>query len=219
MTVERVAEVISREDDDSALPKNQQEWFVWLSENLESFNGNLANASLLMADFVTGIDYIIETLASRSHRIRELPNPDLVITPEIAENLPPIGYNSEDHEIYVAQPFLEMASKLDMERIVTTHAFNGEVGFRGTPPDIFGLAGVEEGYHAIFAQFKDHVHQSLSGDNNSLAQYNAQEDEYRALKWQIRFAREHNMPAETTEILQEQLEQARALRSARFKYY
>lgn len=213
MTVESILEGMPKESPESDLPKNQQEWLTWLSENLESFDGSLTNASLLMTHFVEGLNYIIKTLTSRGLRIECLP--DLVIPFKIAEHLPPIGYNLDDKEIYVVKTFLELASRLNMEKMETAYTRNNEVGFKGTPPDIFLLAGVEEAYHAVFTQYKDHGHQEdLSGDC-SLAEYTAQEDEYRALKWQIRFARDHNMPAETQKILQEELEQSRALRSAR----
>ncbi len=187
------------------------EWSDWLHANAKGFKGNLTNAGLLMSEFVAGRNYVIDKLNSKN--LKGFERPKVVILTDDFAAPSPIGSALGGHASFVKQSFLEEYSLLDMYATTTVTRADGEVAFHGTIPDMFRLAGVEETHHGVFEQIKKDIPSGVNPLSSSIAEYDAKEIEYRALKWQIRYAKEHHLPEHTINRLKERLEAARTIRT------
>jgi hypothetical protein len=83
--------------------------------------------------------------------------------------------------------------------------------FKGQPKEFFELSGVEETHHQLFGQMKG-VQETKPPSSLSLNEYDAQEIEYRALRWQIQYATDHKMSETTISTLRKRLDKAQEVR-------
>ena len=187
-----------------------QEWQDWLSSNLPDFKGNYENAGLLMASLTIGRNYVIDKLSSRG--LKGFEKPKVVILTQDSATSSPIGSALGGHVQFVKRSFIEEYSQLDMSAKASVTRTDGEIAFIGTVPDMFRLAGVEETHHGIFEQINKDIPPGVDPLSSSMAEYDAREVEYRALRWQIRYAQEHNLPQHTIDKLKERLASAKQVR-------
>ena len=106
--------------------------------------------------------------------------------------------------------FLETCSKLDMFSVYTVTRADGGVAYKGTIPNLFRLAGVEEFHHSVYEQYKG---KQQGGDplKESIPEYDAQDNEFRALRWQARHALD-GMDDITIKNLERRITDAREVR-------
>ena len=184
---------------------NLQQWKDRLLSDVE-FKGDVENASILLTSLEKGLNYALADSKTKT------PITILALADEnksksfISYNLSPYG-----KDIFVKKSFLITASNHDPSTNFSFTTSNGEVAFRGSFKNFFELTGVEEGDHSTFENFQNGV--IKAGENKTVAEYDAQEHEYRALKSQIEYASENMLPEETLVILRKRLVDAQKYRS------
>ena len=92
-------------------------------------------------------------------------------------------------------------------------AGNGSVLFSGYLPDLVRLGGVEETHHSVFYQLSSRSVASYDQATMTTEVYDAQESEFRALRWQLRYAQYKKMPRRTIDVLRNRIVAARKVRS------
>lgn len=185
---------------------SEDDWESFLSENLENFSGNKRNAAKLLHEWANGMKYVRDKLSAKGLRI-EIPTPIVLVREEGCPH--PIGHIS--CFVFVKKSFLERCSKLDMSAIHTVTRADGEVAYEGTIPNLLRLAGVEEFHHEVYEQYKG----KQNGDDplkKSIAEYDADDHEFRALKWQAWHALEVGMDGVTIEKLKSRVADASEVR-------
>lgn len=88
---------------------------------------------------------------------------------------------------------------------------DGTITLVGNSDQIFELHGVEETDHSFFSQIKGSS-EPLAPDTTNISEYDAQEHEYRALRWQIQYAVENKFPENTISVLRNRAEKAQTIR-------
>lgn len=188
-----------------------QQWEQWANSNLEDFFGNKANTSRLLFEATQGMKYVRDKLEGKG--LSNLRLPTLVVL--VKEEGPnPIGHTSGF--VFIKKSFLEEYSNLTMNDAYTVTRADGDVAYQGTIPNLFRLAGVEESHHEIFEQCKN----KQNGNDpllQTIAEYDAKDHEYRALRMQLRHAIESGMQNMTVAKLQDRAAKAQEVRQQRPK--
>lgn len=183
-----------------------EQWETWVNANLESFEGSKNNAARLLYETTTGMKWLNEKLKTKG--LSDLKMPTLVVLTK-EEGPHPIGHTSGF--VYIKQSFLEEYSNLSMTDTYTVTRADGEVAYQGMIPSLFRLAGVEECHHEIFEQYKGRQ-KGIDSLAQSIAEYDAQNIEYQALRMQLRHALEQNMNSMTITKLEDRIEKAGEIR-------
>ncbi len=187
-------------------PGSAEEWAEVL-ESVDGFDGNTKNAGILMDSFSAGGDYVVQSLISRG--LRKAIKPAIGIS-----NYPGalFWFDSQRYMQFADRSFLEQFSRTPPITWIHARSRDGEVGFKGHVIDYFALTGVEETHHGIFRKFKENrVHTNQPKELPS-AEYRADDTEFRALKWKVRYAKAEAMPQETIDHLDLILSAARQIR-------
>lgn len=183
------------------------QWEEWIKGNVPNFSGNQQNAARLLYESSNGIKYVRDRLKSKG--LTSFHTPLLVVLLKGVDANSPIIHS--DGFVCIKQDFLEKYSELTMTDTYAVTRADGHVAYQGTIPNLFRLAGVEESHHEAFEQFKGKQN-VINPLLESIAEYDARENEYRALGWQLRHAQEQGMESMTVEKLKERLLKARAVR-------
>lgn len=187
------------------------QWKTWLQINIPDFTGNIDQAGTLMACFSQGREYVLREFTRRG--LKNISAPHVVILLRESQAVSVIGATNQGRDVYIKRSYLEECSNYDLTSIGNVaRKADRTVLYEGTIADMFRLAGVEETHHSVFAQIKPDEVEGIDPATVSVPQYDAREDEYRALKWQIRFAKKRNMPEVTINLLQRRFEAASKLR-------
>ncbi len=189
-----------------------ESWSSWLTEFFPTFEGNFETAGLLMASFTEGKKYLLDTLRTRG--LTNFVVPAVLLLLQDSATHSPMGSQLDAGCIFVKLSFLQEYSLLDPSVVRTITRADGEHVFTGTMIEFFGLAGVEETHHFIFEQIKNISSPVIDPLQVTVAEYDARENEYRALLWQLRFARKKNMRDSVCIKIRERLEAARIVRSS-----
>jgi hypothetical protein len=187
-------------------------WEVWFGRpsNAEKFNGDIQNAISLLVGLGEGIHYTFDKFKNKMEDTPRLPQFAFVF--ESKPHIPMVGTSNEGEVVFVRWDFLEARSKRDIHKVEPVHRKN-EVANVASSLDVFRLAGVEEGHHSIFLRVKPESAWGPVADSSmTVAQYNARTIEYLPLIWQIRFAKERNLPPETIAHLEAKYREVRLLR-------
>ena len=198
-----------RGGDTGRIPNSISEWQRWIKTNIENFEGKIDNAAMLMQGFTEGINYIKRKTATGI--VNDFQYPNIELTTDDSPDSQNIYCDADGKKIYVKKNYLEKASNFDINSMRTATSKNGEIVFKGTTKDLFLLTGIEESHHASLLQ--NRLKDANYFKEDTAAEYNADEAEYQALKWKVRYAEENHMPSETTFILNKQLNEAIAVRS------
>lgn len=186
----------------------EKQWGDFVNDDLESFSGNKENAARLLFQLCKGVRYVRDKLRGKGLKIETVPIP-AVLVDEKGVDTPILRVPGF---ILVKKSFLEEYSEFDMDAIYTVARADGEVAFEGKIPSLFRLAGVEEFHHEVFGQYKGNVEEPLSPLTQSIADYDSQEHEYKALRWQVRHALETGIDSVTIDKLQNRLLSAKLSR-------
>jgi len=188
----------NQETPDAILPNERQtkisDWKRFIRRNIPDFKGDINSAAKLMFAYQKGSDYIYNKF---SPRFGEFERPDIMILVNESKVGPsPFGAIGESNKIYVKKSFLEMNSDFETNSWSSIKTQNGELCFEGRPKDVFEVTGVEETDHRLFMQIKG-VQKTEPPTSLPLAQYDAQEIEFRALRWQLQYAVENQLPEQS----------------------
>lgn len=190
---------------------SQQEWANFIDTNIPDFKGNSESAARLMMSYQKGRDYIHSKF---SPKFGNFEKPDLtIVLNESQVGGSPFGSVDGASKIFVTKSFLEQYSEYDANYSHSVTRKDGEIVFSGLPDEVFQLHGVEETHHSLFHELKGPTSQKVQPTSVSLASYDSQEDEYRALRWQIQYATENHLSNEAITILNSRLEQAQKVRN------
>lgn len=162
----------------------------------------------LVVATISGMQWLSRRLFCK--RLLYASSPRLFITTKDNKLHSGIAYATDPGVVAMQKSFLKKYADCDHEKIWNLSTDIGEIAFEGFVPDFFYLCGVEECHHAIFSQYKGN--QNSSNHSLSIAKYDADEIEFRALKWQLRAARERIMPLCTVDRLRHRVEEARQIR-------
>ncbi len=198
---------------EQGVPRSENGWKKWIETNVKNFEGKIDNAAKLMLSLNDGINYIYENLITGG--LPKFPYPDIFVITDDRQDMPAIYTNQDDMNIYIKKAFLEKASKSDPNSLISLRDTNSEITFQGTTSNLFRLTGVEEGHHTAFMQVNPEI--EFLKIQTSRANYNADEAEYIALMWKIRFAEEKHMPEITLSTLRAQLAEATPVRQRKVK--
>lgn len=124
---------------------------------------------------------------------------------------PDVGYCHAVNAAYVKISFLELCSEYELNERREVHNDRGEFLYEGTLKDYFAAFGVEEAHHAIYRRYKGERRSSPPPALSlPLSTYDADETEFRALKWQLRHAEENHLPG--VNAFTQRIEAARRVR-------
>lgn len=199
---------ILQESQSKKIPQSATEWQGWIEKNVENFEGKKDNAALLMQSFIEGINYIKEQTATGI--VKDFQYPNINITASDGTDPRNIYCAEDGRNIYIKKNYLEEASNFDINSMRTAFSENNEIVYKATTNDMFLLTGIEEAHHASLLQGK--LKTTNYNSKNSAAEYNADEAEYQALKWKVRYSEEKHMPPETISLLKKQLNEAISVR-------
>lgn len=200
--------------------RTKEDWKELLSLAFEEFDGNIDNAASLMSSLVRGIDYVHNKLATEG--IEKFQRPEVVILFDESKLKGNIACIEDGKIIFVKKSFLERSSRYDPAQnpIATSKTKLGEVAIEGTPDTLFFFAGVEEAGQADFEQNPPATTLIPYTFGNSdiqvpMEQYDATDEEYRGLEWQVRAAKDesNHVAPKTISILENRLKAANTFRS------
>jgi hypothetical protein len=179
---------------------------AFLTEN--NFPGNNENAASLIMAVHEGATFVHNGFSERKIPI-EQPMIGLITEPNILPANVCVDQNTRT--IYLKAAFVEHFSHMHPDTKIQHNTNLGEPYFRGRLSDMFRLFGVEEAHHDVYNQLKG-PHEGIENDSLPLAPYDADEREYQALRWQVRYAKQTGMPEQTRTLLEERLRNAQEVR-------
>lgn len=186
-------------------------WTDVISERLPGFNGDVIKAAQLMEFFIRGQEYITEKLYKMGESFA-LPYAGIAQGIEADAATLRIG---DSYFTFIQDQHLADLACMGLDDWMQKTYFGGEeVIFEGYPRDYARLVGLEETHHSIYRQLKG-PYRAYSPEDLSMTAYDAQEHEFRALKWQLHYAQRSSMPKQTTYALTNRLSAARNFRRAR----
>ena len=178
-------------------PKTVPEWQRWLTSNLPL--PSLSGAAILMADFVTGLDFAYTLQADVLSGV--IPYPRLAFVPSLRTSDTFFTTSTELGAALVSISALRCAAKKDLDALTPFALGDGSFTMRYTLRGLFATAGVEEGYHPLWWPAHHTAllppHQPLSS-----AAYASYDVEYYALVAKLQFAQSHALPTPTVQGLQ-----------------
>lgn len=189
------------------------QWKRLLKGKKIAFVDNVDRVAQLMVEFCAGALFLWDTFFAKNVLPKSLPS--LCLVRDSSSLLSSVMYSNG--VIYIAMDFLRDYAEYDFAATYTiTCTISGDKIFGGTIPLFFRLVGVEKCHHHLFRMFKGRF-DSKGPNSTPLAEYDAQEIEYRALRWQYRqlFCMGHPLPWGTIKIYRERLKKASKLRFAR----
>lgn len=191
---------------------NTGEWAHWIHQQFPEFEWVSHIAAMHIVSILDGMRWMHRKLLQRGLHY-EYPQFCILHKDEqVIENN--IGYDPTSNLVHIKKSLLREYAARDPESIKNlVHSDTGESIFTGRVSDFFFLVGVEECHHSIFTWLKGK--QESSNHALSMAEYDAKEIEFRALRWQLRAALEHAMPTYTVDVLRNRIERARKVRHAR----
>lgn len=167
------------------------------------FDHCIVNASFLMHSLELGRERMHQTFVR--HKLG-------IVKPNIAIREGLLPFNAycalSGKQILVSYESIIEFALLNLTDIVSCSR-SGTVTFEGYTTDLWELIGVEETHHAAFLQTKKIQEYNAT---LSVSEYDAQEVEYRALLWQLHYAKLYRMPSFTIEVLQQRINAARKMR-------
>ena len=152
-----------------------------------------------MGGFCRGISFAEEEAKSAGEITTKLPIAILTGEPE---NVYPVCYIPTARLIGVAQHYIEELSEFDQDAVLTFERVDGEIFFIGTPSEYFELCGIEEYSHGVdaFAGYNLSESNPLS---MSMAKYDSQDHEFKALGRQVKYAKQNGFHQEAIQILEQ----------------
>jgi hypothetical protein len=204
----------SLEKGDAVFPRERQtkisEWKRFIRRNIRHFDGDINSAAKLLFAFQKGSEYICEKFSPKFGNFKR---PDIMILTNEKKSVSPFGCVQNDNKIFVEKSWLERFSKLEHDIIYEVRRHDGELVHMATPDKSFELAGVEETHHSLFYEIKGPIMGRVGPGDTDIASYDSQQDEYRALRWQIQYAVENNFPQKTIDVLRSRLVRAQAIKN------
>lgn len=199
---------------DAVFPKantlDMKGWQNFIESDVDGFDGDIESASRLMSSYQKGRDYIYDRF---SPKFGDFIKPDImVVLDEEKVQGSPFGSINQADKIFVTKSFLEQFSSYKKDSTCKVVRQDGSIAIDATPDQIFELHGIEETHHSLFDAIKKSTNQSVGPNITDLASYDAQEHEYRALRWQIQYAVENNFSEKTLGILKDRLDKAQNVR-------
>lgn len=203
---ERKTEVSNK----GAYPLLIEEWREKILKRLSATEFQLSNMANFIAAFDRGRTSLFNELISNDWRVI---CPVLTIK-KLGRS---IFQQPDETNVCIAeeilQDYFDLSPDIWIERKFRKFS---DVAFRGKPTDFFFLGGVEETFHAAFAQLPNHG-LIISADlyAKSGAEYDSEETEYQSLLWRLKLAVLSEFPQETIEVLRERIQNAKAFRALR----
>lgn len=188
-----------------------EEWKHWLASNLTYFDSKeVHNAAILIVSYMNGLNYVFSQLKKRGLNGIQLPQIGIVTSGKFPATA---ASDSKNKIVLLNKSSLWFSSLCNVEEIFINKTPRDETTFIGSRVDMYGLIGVEEGYHNVFSQIKGELDgEEVPPFKIPLKNYDAKEDEYRALKWQLKYAKAKKMPQVTISTLQQRLDSANTIR-------
>ncbi len=191
--------------------KSPTEWRKWLVDTFQDLTPELLQPSSLVMDaFQEGTDYIVRAFQRRKAFVA--PRVGIFLNTNGSHN--PISYNTTANISLIHEACLSEFCTWDLSAGVYIRGKHDkdEIHFQGDLLDFVRVVGVEEAHHAVSFQLAKVRKTSPPNQTDELAVYDADDYEYGALKWVLKFAKERNMPIETQAILKRRLANARRYR-------
>lgn len=190
-------------------------WKKYLADQFPGFfDENINNAALFMNCLEQGALYAFSNIARKGLNITV---PKIRITLN-DEDLPSTAFCWDNGKsIWITQSCLQHLIPDNPRKIMKLNSSqDDEVIFAGRLTDYFKLVGVEEGHHSVYLQVKGRpdVYNWAGAEKQTITEHDAQEIEYRALLWQIRYAQQHKLPTVTQRALNQRLNNARQFRKS-----
>lgn len=157
-----------------------------------------AAAGTLMSAFAKGIRYVLDVSQERGLKS---PHPTISIA-RVTEGALPFshGYDPANNRIFIESNYLVAAAQ---QLLAISNVKAIQIGLLHNSE----LAGVEEGHHTLFRTCKGTIH----GQEPTKA-YDTQDHEFRALKWQLRYARSQGFEDHEIEKLRQRIQTSRLFR-------
>ena len=196
--------------------RGELQWINYFKTNVDSFSGNRVNAGRIISALNEGFEYTMGNLYMLDIFVAK--QPQIIIAPENYPGKALMFTSGNGSNVFVRMNYLEIMSSLDAEVSEQEIHLDGSVFFEGKLLDMFRLAGVEESHHAVFNQnfSRSGPKYSDSFDIN-LSEYDSQNEEFFALEWQIRYAKEKRLPVETLNVLVDRYSKAQKIRDSLVK--
>lgn len=190
---------------------NAEQWEQWLAREKWCGGNHPKKAAELILQIVRGIGFVQNKVMKEGFQTFQ--RPPLVIVKESPEDCANkfSAYLPKPNVIALSPDDLQVYSNLPFDRIIES-ARATEVSMRATAPDHALLLGVEECHHSVYRQ--QHGEQPLPANINqlSVAEYDALDHEYAALRFQVLAAKEFNLPKVTGHLLVQRWQAANILR-------
>lgn len=192
----------------------EPEWEELLRKKYPDFNGTYSEASRILCAMTKGIRWMSRRLLQRGLTNTELPR-FAILSKELPKPIS-IGYDHNSDSIFISKNHLEQYSYYNQKSTCKIERrFSEEFVFHGNSLlDFYKVSGVEECHHSIYKRYKGRFF-SPHADDLSLSEYDALDHEFRALKWQIRFAIDQCLPRKTINCLRWRLKNAKSARKKR----
>ncbi len=192
-------------------PTKVSDWKRFIRKNIPDFKGNINGAAKLMFAFQKGSEYIYNKFSPKFGAFKR---PDIIIVLNEAKTGGAVAASiPDDNKIFIGRSFLEENSVYKANSYSEIVKQDGTVAFKGKLSDFFGITGVEETHHQLFSQIKNNNEKPLDPNRISADEYDAQETEYRALRWQKEYAVISKMSQPTISLLEDRLKNAQKVRS------
>lgn len=196
---------------EKGLSFTSEEWKKWLSSHSQAFSGDINTASELLSTFGEAARETIDELKTAIKK--DIAYPSVAILYSNEDPTRNISYIHTKNMIRFKKSFLEKQSLKHLDDVVAPTSAYNETLFYGSLQSRFQLLGAEEAHHAIYFSMHDEIDSPpLKGHAVSLANYDATNIEFEALVWQIEYAKKHDMPRETIDVIRKRYNSAQAYR-------
>lgn len=196
---------------EQGLSFTEEQWEEWITLNMDNFKGDVHGASIMMHQLAYGINDTHSKLKDKG--LLDFQKPKIVVLSDGEEYAStPVAYLDDVNLVFVKKSFLEEFSKLSMTTQYDVARADGSVVYNGTILHMMQLVGVEECHHAAYNKYKKDPG-GIAPLSITLEEYDARDDEYMGLRWQLRYAKNNKFPEVTITRLRTRIGQAQEIRS------
>lgn len=194
---------------ENSLKFTEADWFDVLSKSkgLSEFNGNHSRAALVLTTLSQGILETFEEFNKRGIVIK-LSN----IGVDFKNQGPAIRYDT-NNVIVINLDFLQSLSNASysLEELYEFKRSDSSISYKGKLLEWVLSMGDEEAHHSIFVRAKKITNNHTDALDMSMSEYDAQIEEFRALRWVIQKAKMRKFSNVAVEYLEERYKNAKDL--------
>ena len=173
----------------------------------------ISNASKIMIKVSEGLEFIYLEALKRNAVPPDFKYPAINAVDSYKQSVF-IAYDPSFNSFIVNLETLALYSTIPQDIDISATDNDGEIRFIGFLVDYCYLGGVEEMTHAIESQRDEISTTVLPSDSSTELDYDSQDHEFRAIKWQLFAARRVHMPLQTIRALRSRFNRVKKYRNS-----